>query len=123
MTLIAVGVVLLLASILWQQDWGFNRGYGEAEALEYTQASAELHAAIHAAAHEEGAADDGHDHAAPGNAALEAAQARYNAAEAKRYGAIVRQETTSQSLKWAAVLILVAGGVAAVVQRGKSVDG
>jgi len=97
---LVVGICLIAASFAWQQDLGFNRGYSEQDAQEYAAAGAELHDALHESAHSHGkkSKDD-----KPVDVA--AAQARYDAAKARRDHAFATRELTVSLMKWSGIAI------------------
>ena len=119
LVLIAVGSVLGLLSLAWPAAVGGKRAYTDEDALEYQQASLELHNQTHLhideASHDGSVDGDGehmHEHAdaPPDDSALKAAQARMDAIESKRDTAIHKGQSTAAVFKWLAILI-VAGGI------------
>lgn len=102
---IAVGIAMLLFSLLWSQDLGINRGYSEQDAIEYAEASELYHNAMHAEAghdHEDHASEHPHDD-------LASAKERFDQALAKRDAALSSRSTISAIAKWTGIALILAG--------------
>ncbi len=111
-TLIAMGIVFGILSLVWPAAVGGKRAYSDADALEYRQASLELHNQAHAHGptdHGSGS-DAGHAHDHDEVAQHKAAQERMDAIEAVRDAAINKGQSTAGVFKWLGVLTL-AGGI------------
>ena len=111
--LIAVGGVFGVMSLLWPAAVGGKRAYTQEDALEYQQASLELHNQTHAnGPTDDESGGDGHDHehGPKDDAALKAAQARMDAIEATRDAAIHKGQSAAGVFKWLGILT-VAGGI------------
>ncbi len=116
--LIAVGGVFGVMSLLWPAAVGGKRAYTQEDALEYQQASLELHNQTHANGptdDESGGSvyeheHDDHEHGPKDDAALKAAQTRMDAIEATRDAAIHKGQSAAGVFKWLGILT-VAGGI------------
>ena len=114
LVLLAVGLLLIVLSVVWQQDLGFNRGYTDEDAMEYAQASSDLHAAMDAMdesshSHEE---SEAHEHAD-----LAGAQARFDAVQARRDQALESRAMTSWLMKWGGLALTLTGAVTLWLKR------
>lgn len=118
--LIIAGLVLGALSLAWPSIVGGKSAYTEEQAVEYQQASLELHNQSHAhppadpdADDDDDGGEDGgetgqeHAHSTPGGESPElvAAQARMDAAEAKRDTAVNAGQTMSSVFRWLGILM------------------
>lgn len=121
--LLIIGCVFGLLAMIWPNVVGGRQAYSDEDALEYQQASLELHNE----SHKHGPPEDepvnvdpadpahaGHIHSEDHSAevdedALKAAEERMAAIEAKRNAAITRGSTTASVFKWLAIVALGAG--------------
>ncbi len=111
LALLAVGIGLVVSSVFWKQDLGFNRGFSDADAREYAEASSLLHDAMHESAHShsEQTEQDIPD--------VAAAQARFDAAQARREHAIDSRAFAAGLMKWGGLAITIASAATLWVNR------
>jgi len=123
--LIAAGSVFGVMSLLWPAAVGGKRAYTQEDAVEYQQASLELHTQLHAHGPTDSDSDEGdghaHDHAdhPQDDAALKAAQERMDAIEATRDAAINKGKSASGVFKWLGILTLAGGIITHFAARGR----
>ena len=120
--LIAVGGVFGVMSLLWPAAVGGKRAYTQEDALEYQQASLELHNQTHANGptdDESGGAVHDHEHGPKDDAALKAAQARMDAIEATRDAAIHKGQSAAGVFKWLGILTVTGGIITHFATRGR----
>ena len=120
--LIAVGIVFGVMSLLWPAAVGEKRAYTQEDAVEYQQASLELHNQLHAHGptdDESGESAHDHDHGPKDDAAVKAAQARMDAIEATRDAAINRGQSAAGAFKWLGILTLAGGIITHFATRGR----
>ena len=118
--LIVAGLISGILAFVWPSLAGGRSDYTEEQAIEYQQASLELHNQSHAhppadpeaeddddGGEGDGESDHGHAHATPGVDAPElvAARERMDAAESKRDAALNAGQTMSSVFKWLAILM------------------
>ena len=116
MALIAAGCVCGLISLVFPSIVGGRMAYSEEDAIEYQQASLDLHNSLAGQVHEDASDSeddthdhDGHEHPVTDAADVQAAQERMAAIEAKRDTALTRGQSTAAVFKWLAVIVGGAG--------------
>ena len=131
-----IGVLLIVLSFAWPRVIGTEMVWSEQQALEHSQAAAELHRLQHQRIHED---DDqhgdehGHEHEPPpapetGNApgqnpdSFEAAKHRYDRSRAELQAAQASRLRVATYLKWIGIAGSLAGAIGYYVLRAAVTD-
>lgn len=109
LALCAVGLVLIVAGLLWSQSLGNRAVWSEAQAVKFNEASARYHQAAHSAMHGSDA-HDGHNHEDESADELAAAKAAWEAQMQERDNAIARRDFWRKVLLGGGMLAIILGG-------------
>ena len=111
LALVGVGLVLVIAGMMWTRSVGNQMAWTEQQALKFNEVSATYHSAAHA----HGAMDHGHDHGhahgeSASSAELAAAKAAWEATVKQRDDAIAWRDFWKNALFFSGMAAIVIGG-------------